>query len=142
MLQSLASSGQGDDARALGSLGRALERAEPEGYVRLFVDEGAPMEKLLRLAVDKGVSSDYAHALLRGFRPIDETSSARGAELVSDRELQVLKLLASELTGPEVARELFVSLNTLRTHTRHIFEKLGVNSRSAAVACARELRLI
>ncbi|MEO6943310.1 MAG: LuxR C-terminal-related transcriptional regulator [Lacisediminihabitans sp.] len=142
VLQSLASSGQGDDARALGSLGRALEQAEPEGYVRLFVDEGAPMEKLLRLAVDKGVSSDYAHALLRGFRPIDETSSARGAELVSDRELQVLKLLASELTGPEIARELFVSLNTLRTHTRHIFEKLGVNSRSAAVACARELRLI
>ena len=142
VLQALAYSEQGDDTRALKPLGEALKRAEPEGYVRLFVDEGAPMEKLLRLAIDKGISPDYAKALLLTFQSTDDTSLARGTELVSDRELQVLKLLASELTGPEVARELFVSLNTLRTHTRHIFEKLGVNSRSAAVTRAKELRLI
>ncbi|MEO6310546.1 MAG: LuxR C-terminal-related transcriptional regulator [Leifsonia sp.] len=142
VLQSLACSAEGDDARALESLEQALERAQPEGFVRLFVDEGTPMEKLVRLATGKGLSPDFASALLREFHPTDETASARGTELLSDRELEVLKLLASELAGPEIARELFVSLNTLRTHTRHIYEKLGVNSRPAAVTRARKLCLI
>ncbi|MGV8852324.1 MAG: LuxR C-terminal-related transcriptional regulator [Rhodoglobus sp.] len=142
VLQALVLSEQGDDTRALTALGEALKRAEPEGYVRLFVDEGAPIERLLRLAIGKGISPDYAQALLLAFQGTDETSSAPRTELLSDRELQVLKLLASELTGPEVARELFVSLNTLRTHTRHIFEKLGVNSRRAAVKHAKMLGLL
>ena len=142
VLQALAYSERGDDARALRSLGQALERAEPEGYVRLFVDEGAPMERLLRLSTDRGLQPDYAQRLLGAFRRGDGITSGGSTDLLSDRELQVLKLLASELTGPEVARELFVSLNTLRTHTRHIFEKLGVNSRRAAVKHAKMLGLL
>ncbi|WP_111720718.1 LuxR C-terminal-related transcriptional regulator [Homoserinimonas sp. OAct 916] len=142
VLQALAYSRQGDDAHAREALNQALEHAEPEGYVRLFVDEGAPMEKLLRAAIVKGRQSDYVHALLQAFSQGEDATPATGTELVSDRELQVLKLLASELTGPEIARELFISLNTLRTHTRHIFEKLGVNSRIAAVQHARTLGLI
>ena len=88
------------------------------------------------------MQSEFLQGLLDAFHQRPEVTSARGTGLISERELQVLRLLASELTGPEIARELFVSLNTLRTHTRHIFEKLGVNSRPAAVLRAKALDLI
>ncbi len=142
ILRALAYNNEGDTTRALQTLRQALEGAEPEGYLRLFVDEGEPMEKLLRLAIDGGLSPDYAQRLLRAFPDRGDTAAASSTELLSDRELQVLRLLASDLTGPEVARELFVSLNTLRTHTRHIFEKLGVNSRREAVKRATALGLL
>ncbi len=74
--------------------------------------------------------------------PPTTSSAVSPVELLSDRELQVLRLLASELTGPEIARQLFVSNNTLRTHTKHIFTKLDVTSRRAAVGRARERGLI
>jgi LuxR family maltose regulon positive regulatory protein len=72
----------------------------------------------------------------------DQTDGALGEEGLSDRELDVLRLLASDLTGPEIAGHLFVSVNTLRTHTKHIFTKLGVNTRQAAVRRATELGLL
>jgi LuxR family maltose regulon positive regulatory protein len=81
-------------------------------------------------------------AELRALDAPPAVKATAGSEGLSDRELQVLKLLATELTGPDIARQLFVSLNTLRTHTRHVFEKLGVNGRPAAVRRARELGLI
>ena len=81
-------------------------------------------------------------AELRALHGASAVAATAGHEGLSDRELQVLKLLATELTGPDIARQLFVSLNTLRTHTRHIFEKLGVNGRPAAVRRARELGLV
>ena len=74
--------------------------------------------------------------------PPTTSSAVSPTELLSDRELQVLRLLASELTGPEIARQLFVSNNTLRTHTKHIFTKLDVTSRRAAIGRARERGLI
>ncbi len=150
MLQALAQDAQGHRPQALQSLGRAwAEVPESAGYVRLFLDEGAPMLELLRDAESQGIARDHARRLLSlstsaeaetpdpGQRP---TSSS--PESLSERELQVLRLLASELSGPQIARELFVSHNTLRTHTKHIFTKLQVTTRQAAVRRAHERGLM
>ena len=112
------------------------------------------MVGLLSDAEGQNLAGDHARRLLSlsaaGEGEAAGEAGATGAqrlvpespEQLSERELQVLRLLDTELTGPEIARELFVSHNTLRTHTKHIFTKLGVNSRRAAVGRARELRLI
>lgn len=140
-LQALALQASGE--AALAPLERALAQAEPEGYVRLFVDEGAPMLALLRSAAAAGIRPDYVRRLGRALRQSEPANtSAPLADPVSDRELQVLRLLATGLTGPEIARQLSVSLNTMRTHTKHIFTKLDVNTRTAAVRRAEALGLI
>jgi len=146
MLQALAHQACGDRDRALEALERALDQTpEPEGYRRLLLDEGPPMVSLLRSARELGRLGGHVRRLLSA-GPADEAASrstppppVRG---ISARELQVLRLLDSSLSGPEIARELFVSLNTLRSHTKHIFTKLDVNSRSAAVDRAREHGLL
>jgi len=148
MLQALAHDAQGHRPRARAALGRALTEApEPDGYVRLFLDNGAPMMGLLRDAKHQGVAGDHARRLLSlGASPEAPDSGQRPAPLSADplteRELQVLRLLDSELSGPQIARELFVSHNTLRTHTKHIFTKLEVTNRRAAVRRARERGLM
>jgi len=124
---------------ALADLGAALADGVPAGYVRLFLDEGTPAEELLRAAERKSVP--YAGVVLASIRR-DQTDGAPADEGLSDRELDVLRLLATDLTGPEIAGHLFVSINTLRTHTKHIFTKLGVNTRQAAVRRATELGLL
>ena len=154
MLQALAHDAQGHRPQALRSLDHAWAGApEPDGYVRLFLDEGAPMVELLGAAEQLGDAGGHASRLLRHSTGRGgEVTDARqrpplalagpAAEVLSDRELQVLRLLNSELTGPQIARELFVSPNTLRTHTKHIFTKLNVTSRRAAVHRGREEGLI
>ena len=150
MLQALAHDAQGHRLRALESFAEALALApEPDGYVRLFLDEGAPMIGLLRGAVHHGVAVDHAQTLLSlgasseaGALDPTEHRATSSAESLSDRELQVLRLLDSELTGPQIAREMFVSHNTVRTHTKHIFTKLDVTNRRAAVRRARERGLL
>ncbi len=151
MLHSLAHEAQGRRRPALEALGRALTEApEADGYVRLFLDEGAPMVCLLRATEERGVARDRARRLLRlGAPPNRGAAPSPGAEAaeslsepLSPRELQVLRLLDGALSGPEIARELFVSHNTLRSHTKHIFTKLGVNNRPAAVRRAREHGLL
>ena len=126
---------------------RLLTRAEPEGYVRVFLDEGAPMLELLRDDALQGAAGAHARRLLDlAARPeVHDTSSAgtlSPAEALSGRELQVLRLLDSGLTGPQIARELFVTLNTLRSHTKRIFTKLDVTTRRAAVLRAHERGLL
>lgn len=146
MLQGLSQAIQGHRAQALGMLSRAFAEApEPAGYAGLFIGEGAPMMELLRDAAGHGIAEDHPQRLLDltakpkaqapvpGYRP---TSSAE--EKLSGRELQVLRLLDSELSGPEIAQALFISPNTLRTHTRHIFTKLAVTTRRAAVRQGRD----
>jgi LuxR family maltose regulon positive regulatory protein len=102
------------------------------------------MMALLEVAVDRGITREYAARLLRAAgREPDRTS--REHELVeplSDREREVLRLLATDLSGPEIAGELVVSLNTVRTHTHRIYAKLGVNNRRLAIRRARELDLL
>ena len=150
MLQALAHDAQGHRPQALESVARALVLApEPERYVRLFLDEGAPMLSLLRDATHHGVAGDHARRLLSlgtspaaGAFDLVQRPAPSSAESLSDRELQVLRLLDSELSGPQIARELFLSHNTVRTHTKHIFTKLDVTSRRAAVLRARERGLM
>jgi LuxR family maltose regulon positive regulatory protein len=150
ILQSLAHQAQGDQPRALGSLERALTLAEPEGYLRSFIDEGEAM----RLLIEKQARnrdhplSGYADKLLAAFtqpatapKSVSIYQKSDRMEPLSERELEVLKLLRSELSGPEIAGQLIVSLNTLRTHTKNIYNKLGVNNRRAAVRRAEELNL-
>jgi LuxR family maltose regulon positive regulatory protein len=120
---------------------RALTLAEPEGYVRVFVDEGPPMAALLKAVLKQRVSWTYVRRLVdAGGKRI--VAPQRLVDPLSERELGVLRLLATDLDGPAIARELVVSLNTLRTHTRNIYAKLGVNSRREAVRRAGELNLL
>jgi LuxR family maltose regulon positive regulatory protein len=149
MLQALARDAQGHRPQALQTLGEAWAQApEPDGYVRLFLDEGAPMVELLRDAERQGPAGDHARRMLSLSPARDGDAAGVGgpvppsAEVLTERELQALRLLASELSGPQIARQLFVSHNTLRTHTRHIFTKLEVTTRRAAVRRARERGLM
>ena len=143
VLQALAHQTLGDIPAALACLERALTLAEPEGYVRVFTDEGPPMTSLLRAAAKQGTTRNYARRLLAA---LSETGQNRpiGQDLIdplSERELEVLRLLGTELDGPAIARELMVSLNTVRTHTKNIYTKLAVTNRRAAVRRAAELGL-
>ena len=148
---------RGDLGPALDDLGRALVLGVPAGYRRLFLDEGAPMTELLVAAsqgddtATAGFASELLHAPTRAavagpsLAPGSSTGPATPAavgEGLSDRELEVLRLLATELTGPEIARRLFVTINTLRTHTKHIFSKLDVNTRRGAVRRATDAGLL
>jgi LuxR family maltose regulon positive regulatory protein len=179
ILQALAHHIQGDIVAALMPLSRALTLAEPEGYLRLFVDEGPPMKLQIadcRLQIARGAQDEnnwhigkllaYIDKLLAAFPERDkETRRPGGTEIdrasvspvsqspglpvsqpltepLSQRELDVLRLLGTDLSGPDIARELMVSLNTLRTHTKNIYDKLGVNNRRAAVHRAEELKLL
>ncbi len=143
VLQALAHQARGDIPAALASLQRAVTLAEPEGYVRIFADEGPPMAALLRAAAKQGITPSYVRRLLAAVtKTEDSTPGSQGLiEPLSERELDVLRLLGTDLDGPEIARELVVSLNTVRTHTKNIYAKLGVNNRRAAVRRARELDL-
>ena len=140
-LLALARDAAGDTPHALAALEEALTRAEVEGFVRVFLDAGAPMNALLKAAVRHGRAAHQAAAVLAAGGP--PTSPARQSlvDELSTRERDVLRLLRSDLSGPEIAAELVVSLNTVRTHTKNIFMKLGVNSRRAAVRRADELGL-
>jgi LuxR family maltose regulon positive regulatory protein len=144
VLEALALQTQGDTAAALGSLERALTTSEPEGHVRVFMEEGQPMASLLREAAGRGIAPAYIAELLDSVAaPGRHSPKKQGLiEPLSERELDVIRLLGSELSGPDIARELMVSLNTLRTHTKNIYMKLGENNRRAAVRRAQELDLL
>ncbi len=142
VLQALALEAEGRLLDAMAPLRRVLSLARPEGYLRLFTDEGAPMAALLDEAGRRAIQPEYVRALRRSFPPAVEPSGEPVLEPLSDRELTVLRLLVTELSGPQIAGELFISVNTLRTHTKHIFDKLGVNTRPAAVRRAQEQGLV
>ena len=145
LLLALAQQQHGDVDSAVTTVARALELAEPEGYVTALTDEGPAMAALLSAAAKRSVSTAYVARLLRsrGHGPLElPQRSDILVDPISERELQVLRLLASELSGPEIARHLVVSLNTVRTHTKNIYAKLGVGSRRAAVRRADELGLL
>jgi len=143
-LKALALQAHGDTTAALGTLERALTEAEPEGYVRLFIDGGQPMATLLLEAGRRDVVPAYYidELLAAGGGPAVRVPKQGLIEPLSERELDVLRLLGSDLSGPDIARELLVSINTMRTHTKSIYTKLGVNNRRAAVQRAEELDLL
>lgn len=144
LIQALAFQANGEKDKAGQVLCDALSMAEPGGFIRLFIDEGPPMLLLLRALAKHGVVSNYVHQLIAAFGSGEGKPSApqRLIEPLSERELEVLKLLKTELNGPEIARGLNVSLNTMRTHTKNIYNKLGVNNRRAAARRAEELNLL
>lgn len=142
-LQALSLQARGDVPGALVPLARALALAEPEGYVRIFVDEGDRMAALLDRAEAEGIAVEYVHRLLAAHRGLSSASAQQAlAEPLSKRELDVLRLLATELDGPRIANELFVGVSTVRSHTKSIYAKLGVNNRRAAVRRGEALGLL
>jgi LuxR family maltose regulon positive regulatory protein len=145
ILHALALADSGDTSGALAMLARALMLGQPEGYVRIFLDEGTPMAKLLRHAGSHGISPKYVAELLSQFDREIGTSPAPQQPLIeplTDRELEVLRLLADGLSNQEIAEKLVVALGTAKTHTASLYRKLDVASRTQAVARARELGLI
>ncbi|MBN2004031.1 MAG: tetratricopeptide repeat protein [Anaerolineae bacterium] len=153
-LRALAFQAQGQTDEAIASLERALTRAEPEGYVRLFVDEGEPIRILLQAARQKLRSAPslvvYIDKLLLAFgeaaqQPAIATSATQSPamfEPLSEREMQVLRLLTGSLSVTEIAETLFVSVSTTRSHVKSIYAKLDVHSRYEAVARAGELGIL
>jgi LuxR family maltose regulon positive regulatory protein len=152
-LHALARQATGDGDGALDALVRALEMAEPEGYVRVFLDAGQPMAALLQNALARGLAVDYAKKLLDAFQPSGPPQARPDVtrptvqqtaliEPLTDREIEVLLCLAEGLSNAEVARRLFISLPTVKSHTRNIYGKLGVHDRKAAVAQALTLGIL
>jgi LuxR family transcriptional regulator, maltose regulon positive regulatory protein len=143
LVQAIAHHLRGDVASALDCLPRAVALAEPEGYVRLFADEGPPLASMLRALTKQAAAPRYVGRLLAAMGDTALAGPGQQAlvDPLSDRELEVLRLLGTDLSGPDIARELVVSLNTVRTHTKHIYTKLGVSNRRAAVRQGERLNL-
>jgi LuxR family maltose regulon positive regulatory protein len=147
ILQALTFQTAEDTAQAITTLEKALSLAEPGGFIRIFVDEGTPLEALLKkIRVEDGRIKKYIHKLLGAFKGNKTQLSTDGqqplVEPLSERELEVLDLIAKGLSNQQVASRLFLSLNTIKSHTRNIHQKLGVNSRTQAVASAKSLGII
>lgn len=148
--QALAHEARNDLAAALAPLERALALAEPEGYVRIFVEEGEPAGRLLREVASRKVDWDYPAKLLTALGEKSPAAlarqPARGApslvEPLSERELEILELIAQGLSNQEISRRLYVALSTVKGHNQNIFGKLGVKRRTEAVARARALGLL
>ncbi|WP_245743435.1 LuxR C-terminal-related transcriptional regulator [Geodermatophilus poikilotrophus] len=144
VVQALAEQARGQVAAARATLRRALAAAEPQGHVRVFLDEGPPLVALLRAAPTQVGADGYARRLLAAHAPDQDGGRRPGTSVdpLSGRELDVLRLLGTDLDGPDIARELFLSVNTVRTHTKNIYAKLGVTNRRAAVRRGEELDLL
>ena len=149
ILRALAHEARGDISAALRVLERALTLAEPEGYVHIFVDEGPTMAELLSEAAARKMTPNYVARLLAAFQTGkpggSEAPSSLSADLLeplSERELEVLHLVAQGLSNREIGKRLFRALDTVKGHNRNIFGKLGVRNRTEAVIRARELGLL
>jgi LuxR family maltose regulon positive regulatory protein len=144
-LQALAEWQRGERVAALTPLERALRLAEPENYVRLFTDLGLPMVRLLQEAQSRDVMPQYVGKLLAAFTPgmvSPESAKATLPEPLTEREQETLELIAAGLTNREIADTLVISPETVKKHASNIYSKLGVGSRTEAVARARELNLL
>ncbi len=149
----LAHQAAGDSASSLTALERSLRLAEPEGYVRIFADEGLPIAHLLSDAIAHGIMLDYTGRLLtvvEAEQKNGEGAVARPTRIasqplidpLSDRELEILQLIAQGLSNREIGEKLFLALDTVKGHNGRIFAKLAVQRRTEAVARARELGLL
>jgi ATP/maltotriose-dependent transcriptional regulator MalT len=151
VLQALAHEVLSNIPVALTTLARALTLAKPEGYVRIFVDEGRPMARLLYEALSQGIEPDYVRQLLAAY-PVAEPEQVTSSQLrdpesemvepLSERELEVLQLIAEGLTNQEVATSLYLSQHTVKVHTRNIFPKLAVKNRTQAVAMGNAMGIL
>lgn len=144
ILQALVYEAQGDIPRAIEPLEHALRLAEPEGYIRIFLDEGASMARLLSEANTRDVVPEYVGKLLNAFGEIEHKIPANQSliEPLSEREREILVLIANGLKNKEIAEQMVISLNTVLYHTKNIYGKLGVNKRTQAILKAQELNLL
>ncbi|HSR30813.1 MAG TPA: LuxR C-terminal-related transcriptional regulator, partial [Anaerolineae bacterium] len=150
ILRAMAWNAVGEVEQGLVALSHALSLAEPEGYVRIFLDEGEPMGELLRQVAARGTLVNYVGRLLSEWEkeedpkaPGRERPSLPGlVEPLSERELEVLRLLSVGLSNQEIADQLFLAVGTVKKYTSNIYGKLGIHSRTQAVARARELGLV
>jgi LuxR family maltose regulon positive regulatory protein len=150
VLQSVALHAHGEKQEAMQLLGEALALAEPGGFIRLFIDEGSPMAQLLSEASAQGIMPDYVGRLLAVFEAEKHKSEEKSdlspsqplIEPLSQRELEVLRLIAQGLTNDEIGKRLFLALDTVKGHNRRIYDKLQVQRRTEAIARARELGLL
>lgn len=150
ILQAIALQAQHQTSKALVVLAKGLTLAEPEGYVRSFVDEGAPLAELLHQAADRGITPDYVSRLLAAFGnlgtdapPIEEGSRSQNLiEPLTERELELLQLVTEGLSNREIAAKLFIALGTVKSHVHNIYGKLSAQNRAQAVARAKELGLL
>jgi len=150
VLQALAHQAQANIPQAIDPLARALTLAEPEGYVRIFVDEGEPMRDLLRQAAAGGIGGSYTRRLLAAFNepappvsaPSSPVAAAEFVEPLTAREVEILRLIAAGMRNQEIADQLFISLSTVKRHIANAYGKLDVSHRTEAVAKATELRLL
>jgi LuxR family maltose regulon positive regulatory protein len=135
---------QGDIPFAIESLEFALRLAEPEGYARIFVDEGTSMARLLSEADAQGIKPEYVSKLLVPFGKTERKISMDQllVDPLSEREREILTLIATGLKNKEIAEQMVISLNTVLYHTKNIYNKLGVNKRTQAVLKAQELNLL
>ena len=150
VLQAVAHFARGEKGKAVQLLGDALALAEPGGFIRLFIDEGTPMAHLLSEATAHGIMQDYVGKLLAVFEAEEQKSEEKSypskaqplIEPLSQRELEVLRLIAQGLSNREISERLFLALITVKGHNQKIFSKLQVHRRTEAVARARELGLL
>jgi LuxR family maltose regulon positive regulatory protein len=158
LLEALAMREIGDSERAILALTKCLTLAEPEGYVRVFLDEGPPMARLLRSGLQRGTWDEprlveYAGRLLAAFEeggkpepasepPIQVNGHLPLIEPLSERELEVLRLMATGLSNQEIARQLYLATGTVKAHLHNVYGKLDVQGRTQAIARARELQLL
>ncbi len=154
VLQAITLDAHGEVDKAVHLLGEALTLAEPGGFIRIFADEGLPMARLLSKAAARGVRPSYTGKLLAAFDPETQTGAAKPlpptaqvlteplVEPLSQRELEVLKLIAQGLSNHAISARLFLALDTVKGHNRRIYDKLQVQRRTEAVARARELGLL
>jgi LuxR family maltose regulon positive regulatory protein len=151
ILQAVAFHARDETSKALVALTKSLTLAGSEGYVRIFVDEGAPMAALLRQAADWDVTPGYVTKLLAAFgdfagtnaSPVETRSRPQDLiEPLTGRELELLQLVADGLSNREIAARLFIALGTVKSHVHNIYGKLDAQNRAQAVARAKELGLI
>lgn len=140
ILKALTLQASGRTDQALIWIEKALGAAKPGGYIRSFVDEGAAMAQLLGRAAEQGIHADYIRSILAAF-PASEQSAVL-VDALTEREMEVLQLIAEGLTNPQIADHLVVAIGTVKAHTSSIYTKLGIGNRVQAVARARELGLL
>ncbi|MBN2502264.1 MAG: response regulator transcription factor, partial [Anaerolineales bacterium] len=144
----------GNETASQADLTQALELGAPEGFVSVFIDAGPPVAEAIQALLDCGrlesVRLDYVRTILTAFAELQKArdggqAAQTAAVLVApltERELDVLRLMADGLKYAEIAEKLFVSLNTVRSHVKAVYGKLNVDKRSKAVARARELHIL